>query len=221
MNFPSAPRTDTNASIVGGLLGGLAVAGAVLAFFSLRDPRDVRGADESLSELRISVAELRAETAELKAQLATRDADRLPPPFPPMPPPPPQHIEISMPPPPPPLPPGLEQAIRCPGENQCTIDRGYLEELLANPESLARQARIMPSIKDGEMRGFKMYGIRPGSLPKLLGYKNGDTVLSINGMPLTSMDGAMAMYSHLRRADSLSVEIERKGERMTKTCDLR
>jgi type II secretory pathway component PulC len=74
----------------------------------------------------------------------------------------------------------------------------------------------MPSVKDGETRGFKFYGIRPGSLPKLLNIKNGDLITSVNGTDLKSVDGAMSLYTKLRRASNLSITIERKGETINK-----
>jgi type II secretion system protein C len=111
---------------------------------------------------------------------------------------------------------GAENAIKCDSENSCTIERAWLEGVLSNPASLAKQARVMPSVKDGETRGFKFYGIRPGSLPKLLNIKNGDLITSVNGTDLKSMDGAMSLYAKLRRANNLSVTIERKGETITK-----
>ncbi len=112
--------------------------------------------------------------------------------------------------------PGAEDAIKCDSENSCTVDRAWLEGVLSNPASLAKQARVMPSVKDGETRGFKFYGIRPGSLPKLLNIKNGDLITSVNGTELKSMDGAMSLYAKLRRASNLSITIERKGETITK-----
>lgn len=111
---------------------------------------------------------------------------------------------------------GAENAIKCDSENSCTIERNWLEGVLSNPASLAKQARVMPSVKDGETRGFKFYGIRPGSLPKLLNIKNGDLITAVNGTELKSMDGAMSLYAKLRRASNLSVTIERKGETITK-----
>ncbi len=111
---------------------------------------------------------------------------------------------------------GAEDAIKCEGENSCTIDRAWLEGVLSNPASLTKQARMMPSVKDGETRGFKFYGIRPGSLPKLLNIKNGDLITSVNGTDLKSMDGAMSLYAKLRRASNLTITIERKGETINK-----
>ena len=212
MTTPSVSRTDPAAAIVGGLLGGLVVAGSVLAFVSVREPRGERRDDASLAELRVAVAELKAQTSELRAQLATQALAEA------------TRPAVMMPPPPepaPPLPPGAEQAVACTEEHRCTLDRKYLEELLADPASLTTQMRVMPSLRDGVVRGFKLYGIRPGSLPKLLGFRNGDLLVSVNGVALNGVDGAMGAVQGLRRVDSLAVELERKGERMIKTCDLR
>ncbi len=115
---------------------------------------------------------------------------------------------------------GSEEAISCGSEHNCTVERSFVEKLLANPASLAKQARVVPAVRDGETRGFKFYGIRPGSLPKLLGLKNGDLVTSVNGNELTSLDGAMALYSKLRRATHLSVTLERKGQSVNKEIDI-
>lgn len=210
MTFSPFPRPDPAASIVGGLLGGLTVAASLLAFFVVHDPRERRGPGGSLAELRVTVAALGVQTAELRARLATHELGHAPTTV--------STVEVQ---PIPSLPPGLERAVACPQENRCTLDRAYLEELLADPSVLTAQMRIMPSVREGVVRGLKLYGIRPGSLPRLLGYRNGDLLLSVNGVPLISGDAAMATYSRLRRADTLAVELERKGERMVQTCDIR
>lgn len=112
--------------------------------------------------------------------------------------------------------PGAEDAIKCESENSCTVDRMFIDSLFANPAALTKQARVMPSIKDGETKGFKFYGIRPGSLPKLLGMKNGDLLTSVNGIELKSVDQVMGLLTKMRSASNLQVTIERKGESITK-----
>jgi membrane-associated protease RseP (regulator of RpoE activity) len=214
MTSSFVPRPDPAAAIVGGLLGGLVVAGSVLAFVSVREPR-VEREDQSVAELRIAVAELKAQTAELRAQLAAQAlAEATRPVFAPLPPAPPA-------PPEPPVFAGAERAVDCTEEHRCTLDRKYMEEMLANPASVTAQLRIMPSVRDGQVRGLKLYGIRPGSLAKLLGFRNGDLVVSINGAPVTGGEPPFGVHRRLRSVDTLAVEIERKGERLLKTCDLR
>lgn len=114
--------------------------------------------------------------------------------------------------------PGAEDAINCPNENLCIVERAFVESLLANPMMLAKQARIVPA-KDGEV-GFKFYGIRRGSLPKLIGLKNGDKLVAVNGEDLVGIDQAMGLYTKLRRASNLQVTIERKGKSINKEIQI-
>ncbi len=114
--------------------------------------------------------------------------------------------------------PGADEAINCPSENLCIVERTFVEQLIANPMQLAKQARIVPA-KDGEV-GFKFYGIRKGSLPKLLGLKNGDKLIAVNGEELTGIDQAMGLYTKLRRASNLQVTIERKGKSINKEIQI-
>lgn len=106
---------------------------------------------------------------------------------------------------------GAEQAINCSDENNCTVERQFVDKLLANPAQLITQARMFPVSKDGENAGFRVSGVRSGSLAKLIGLQNGDVVSEINGHKLGSLDEAMAMYQKLRRASHLSVTVERGG----------
>ncbi len=114
--------------------------------------------------------------------------------------------------------PGAEDSINCPNENLCIVERAFVESLISNPMSLAKQARIVPA-KDGEV-GFKFYGIRRGSLPKLLGLKNGDKLIAVNGEDLVGIDQAMGLYGKLRRASNLQVTIERKGKTINKEIQI-
>jgi type II secretion system protein C len=115
---------------------------------------------------------------------------------------------------------GAEDAINCPSENLCIVERAFVESLMSNPAALAKQARIVPSQKDGETQGFKFYGIRRGSLPKLLGLKNGDMLTEVNGEEIKSVDQAMSLAMKLRRATNLSVTLVRKGQPMTKEIQI-
>lgn len=103
---------------------------------------------------------------------------------------------------------------------ECTIDRAFIDHVLANPALLAKQARVVPSLRDGETRGYRLYGIRPGTLPKLLSFKNGDMITAVNGTPLDSIDAAMELYTKLRKAKSFEIEIERKGVLMVLALDI-
>lgn len=116
---------------------------------------------------------------------------------------------------------GADEAIKCASETSCTIDREFVDKILNMPEAMEKQARVVPSMRDGETRGFKFYGVRSGSIPKLLGLNNGDLITNVNGTELTSLDEVMGLYTKLRRASNLSVTIERKGETIQKDIEIK
>jgi hypothetical protein len=132
-------------------------------------------------------------------------------------------------PPPPPAPrPAVERsplvipegAVTCPRENHCVITSAFLDDLLADPARLSSQARVMPSIRDGEPLGFKFYGLRPGSLPRAIGLKNGDLLTAIDGVQARTVDHVMMLLSRLRTARSFALDIERRGEPVRLRVDI-
>lgn len=80
---------------------------------------------------------------------------------------------------------------------------------------VARQVQVIPDIKNGKPVGFKLYAIRPASLFAALGFMNGDTLAKVNGFELTSADKALEVYTKLREATSLEVEVVRHGQKLT------
>lgn len=116
---------------------------------------------------------------------------------------------------------GADEAIDCTDENNCTVDRAFVEQLLAKPQQLMSQARMAPVAKDGETAGFRVSGIKTGSLAKMIGLKNGDVVSEINGQRLGNIDDALAMYQKLRSAKHLSVTVERGGALIRKEISIK
>lgn len=116
---------------------------------------------------------------------------------------------------------GARDAIDCDGKTTCTIERSFVNKLIKNPALLAKQARIRPSRKDGDMRGYKVYGVRRGTIPRLLKLRNGDLLTSVNGHALDSMDAAMKLYQQLRNASHLRVGVNRRGKELEMHYDIR
>ncbi|MFY0540176.1 hypothetical protein [Nannocystis pusilla] len=87
------------------------------------------------------------------------------------------------------------------------------------------EAHILPSIKDGQPRGLKFYGIRPSSLPGLLGLKNGDLLTRLNGVPIDGEGGpsiaeAVVRLIQDRNHPIIRMSIERKGQPMELAIDV-
>ena len=101
------------------------------------------------------------------------------------------------------------------------LPHATVEALLADPMKMSKGARIVPAIRNGVPEGFKLYAIKPNSLIAKLGFNNGDTVATINGEDISSPDKALRLYSRVRDASELVVELTRRGQPMTLTITVK
>ena len=106
----------------------------------------------------------------------------------------------------------IDAGIKKIDDNNYEIDKSLVDKVLANPMAVAKGARVVPAVKNGKPDGFKLYAIRPSSVYAKLGLQNGDTLQSINGFDLTSADKALEVYTKLREATSLEVDVTRRGK---------
>ncbi len=109
----------------------------------------------------------------------------------------------------------IEEGVNKVSDTEFEIDQKVIDKVLENPMSVARGARIVPSIKNGKANGFKLYAIRPSSVYAKIGLMNGDTIHSINGFDLTSPDKALEVYTKVKSATSISVNATRRGKPVT------
>lgn len=115
----------------------------------------------------------------------------------------------------------IDSGIRKLSDTSYEIDKSLVEKVLVNPMAVAKGARVVPAMKNGKPEGFKLYAIRPSSVYSKLGLSNGDTLTSINGFELTSADKALEVYTKLREATSLELEVTRRGKPVTLKYSIR
>jgi S1-C subfamily serine protease len=113
----------------------------------------------------------------------------------------------------------LKKDIECKGE-RCKLKNGAFDRILSSMDLLSRSARVVPAMQDGNPIGFKLFAIRPGSLFALLLFRNGDLVRKVNGQDFSSPEKALEIYSKLRDAKIIPVEIERAGKPLTLTYSI-
>jgi len=109
----------------------------------------------------------------------------------------------------------LGGSIRKIGDNRYEIDSSEIQLAMNNIDKLAREARIVPSFKDGNTVGFKVFRIKPNSFYKKLGLRNGDVINAINGFEINSTEKALQLYQMLRTEKNLNLEITRRGQPIT------
>lgn len=101
------------------------------------------------------------------------------------------------------------------------IDRGMLEENLQDLSKLGMQARIVPNYEDGKYHGFRMVGIRPDSLYKAIGMESGDLVKRVNGRDIDTPNKAIELFEQLRSSPTISLDVERRGQKITMTYQIK
>ena len=115
----------------------------------------------------------------------------------------------------------IEEGIKKIDDTHYEISRSLVDKVLLNPMALAKGARVVPSVKNGKPDGFKMYAIKPDSVFSKLGFSNGDTMHAVNGFEMTSADKALEMYTKLKEANSLQVDVTRRGEPVVLNYNIR
>lgn len=94
-----------------------------------------------------------------------------------------------------------------------SIDRDVFRRSLRDIDP--HQAIALPWSDDTE-RGWKLVGVRPGSLLRSLGIRSGDVVLRVGGERI----GALTPDEILAR-ESFTVDLLRRGSRLTATYTVR
>ncbi|MDX2086240.1 MAG: hypothetical protein SFX73_00265 [Kofleriaceae bacterium] len=105
-------------------------------------------------------------------------------------------------------------------ETHYQVPRATVDAWLANPMSVAKGARVVPAIKNGQPEGMKLYAIRPSSMYARFGLLNGDTLHAINGHFLRQAQDALEAYTALRDATKLDLDIARRGTPMVLTIEI-
>ncbi|MFP2927630.1 type II secretion system protein GspC [Pyxidicoccus sp. 3LG] len=111
--------------------------------------------------------------------------------------------------------------IRAVTDNEYEVPRAEIDKTLNNLNDVAMQARIVPAFKDGQAVGFKLFSIRPDSIYSKIGVQNGDVIRRINGFDLNSPEKALEVYSKMKDASRIEIEIERNGAPIKKSYNVR
>lgn len=108
--------------------------------------------------------------------------------------------------------PDYAQGVKKTGPYDYELDKGMLDQQLQDLSALGTQARVVPNYRNGKYEGFKLVGVRPGSLYRSIGIRSGDVIKSINGRPIDSPNKALELFDQLKSSSALNVEIERRGQ---------
>jgi hypothetical protein len=103
---------------------------------------------------------------------------------------------------------GADAAIECDTDTHCTIDAAFVDRLAAQPTLLANEAIAVP--REGtSATGLALDRVREGSIPALLGLRDGDLLISLNGTNLASLDAPAALADALAGTHEAKLVYER------------
>ncbi len=112
--------------------------------------------------------------------------------------------------------PGIDRV----SDTEFNISRDILNKKLEDP-MLLTEAHAVPQREDGELKGFKILTIKPGSVYESLGVQVGDVITGVNGEPMNSVAKAQELFVSLRTQDKIAITMNRNGQDVTQTYSIR
>lgn len=102
-------------------------------------------------------------------------------------------------------------------DSEFQITKSNLQAQLNNLPDLLRQAKALPAYDaSGNIYGFRVTQIEPGSIYNQLGLENGCIITGVNSNPITSAQQAMEMYQTLKNSSTIELQTECDGRKGTK-----
>jgi len=101
------------------------------------------------------------------------------------------------------------------------IDQRALNASLDNIGQAMTDARLLPSIKDGKVEGFRASEVKPQGIFGTIGIKNGDILLRMNDFPIDSPEKAIQSFATLKGQSRIKLDLIRDGQPTTFNYDIR
>jgi general secretion pathway protein C len=99
-------------------------------------------------------------------------------------------------------------------DKHAVMSRATADKLLANKADLATEVRQVD-------RGFVIVAIPAGSPLAQLGFHDGDVIRGVNGMDVSTPESAVGIYTQLKSTTQFTIDLDRAGESMQLTIDIR
>jgi hypothetical protein len=105
-------------------------------------------------------------------------------------------------------------------EQTYEVDRDLVRELVTGAAKPGG-ARFLPMLDHGEVKGVRILGVTPASIPFALGLKTGDTLEAIDGTRLKDLNQLLDLYARLDQLSAVELAGTRAGKPLVRTLRLR
>jgi general secretion pathway protein C len=102
-----------------------------------------------------------------------------------------------------------------------SLNRAQVDGAMNNLNELMGQINIQPHSENGQSDGMILNNIKPNSIFRRMGLRNGDILTAVDGRPITTVDQALKLYEDLKSSDATNIEIKRKGRPTTIEYNIR
>lgn len=92
-----------------------------------------------------------------------------------------------------------------------SLRRSYIEQSMQDMASLMTQVQIQPHMEDGVPAGLSLSSIKPNSIFRRMGLRNGDVIVGVDGREIATVDDALRMVDSLKSSSNLSLQLKRRG----------
>jgi general secretion pathway protein C len=120
--------------------------------------------------------------------------------------------------PPPSQPGGLASQV---GAGSYVIDQRALNAALDNIGQAMTDARLLPSVKDGKVEGFRASEVKPLGVFGTVGIRNGDVLLRVNDFAIDSPEKAIQSFASLKGQNRIKLDLIRDGQPTSLNYDIR
>ena len=107
------------------------------------------------------------------------------------------------------------------GAGNYVVDQRALNAALDNIGKAMTDARLLPSLKDGKVEGFKATEVKPQGIFGTIGITNGDVLVKMNDFPIDSPEKAIQSFASLKGQSRIKLDLIRDGQPTTFNYDIR
>ncbi len=102
-----------------------------------------------------------------------------------------------------------------------TLRKSLIESSMQDMGALMGQVKIEPHLEDGVPSGLALSSIKPNSIFRRMGLRNGDVITGVDGSDIQSVEDAMKLYDNLKSSSGVSLQLKRRGREKTINYNIR
>jgi general secretion pathway protein C len=91
------------------------------------------------------------------------------------------------------------------------LKSAQIREMLEDKDELMQQAKMQPHFQNGQPDGLTLSNIKPNSIFRKMGLRNGDVISGVDGENIRSESDAMQFFESLQSASTVKLKVKRRG----------